>query len=729
MPVEPADRPAPVDHALPPPAAEPAVEAVLPRFKISFRLSLLAVSLITVIVTATAVHLPWVWISRTNVIEMAGQLNAEIIGGIGREIDQLFRSAEATQDAVQEVFQTGTVMLEDRKRRDQFMFSVLRANPHFSWVSLGLPNGDFFGAQRRDERSFRIAESLWDDKTKMATRKEDYYVADEHRVYFTQSKSKTNDYYAVNRQWYQRAVANPGTHIWTDVYIFASSGKPGINTAVTFDRDGRLTGVVSIAIELERISRYLRQLHIAEHGVAFLINRAGEMIAFKDPNEVARIGESEDSLGALKRISESHYPALRIAREAVEDNRLTWRDINKTEQLLYRWNADGANYFVTLAPAGQLDWVIGTVIPEADFLTGVERNQKRLVFIVLAVIAFVMALSMVVARWLFIRPLGRMIEQTHLIERFDLDAVRRVPSRVKELDSLATALQQMSLGLSAFRKYIATDLVRGLLDHGVEAKLGGERRTLTVLFMDLANFTTMTERLGHRILPFLARYLGEMSGIIMSRRGTIDKFIGDAVMAFWGAPTWNQDHAADACRSALACKAAMEAIRAELKRDGRPDLFVRIGVNTGRVVVGNIGSEDRLDYTVIGDPVNLASRLEGMNKDYGTQIIIGHNTYEEAKYDIVARRLDSVTVKGREEPVFIYELLDMADPIKEIVRPDWVLAYEAGLDAFNDRDWLKALEHFRRTIELRGGDAPSELFIRRCEANMPRVVQEGDLAA
>lgn len=727
MPVEPADRPAPADQALPtPPAAVP--PAVLPRLKISFRLSLLAVSLITVMVTAAAVHLPWIWISRANVVEMAAQLNTEIIGGIGREIDQLFRTAEATQDSVQEVFQTGTVILEDRKRRDQFMFSVLRANPHFSWVSLGMPNGDFFGAQRRDERTFRVAESLWDDKAKMATRKEDYYVADEHKVYFTQSKIKTNDYYSVMRQWYQRAVANPGEHIWTDVYIFASSGKPGINTAVTFERDGQLTGVVSIAIELERISRYLRQLHIAENGVAFIINRSGRMIAFKDPNEVARIGEG-DSGGVLKEISESHYPALRIAREAVEDNRFTWGEIAETRQLQYRWGANDERYFVTLAPAGQLDWVIGTVIPEADFLTGVERNQKRLAFIVLGVIAFVMALSMVVARWLFIGPLSRMIDQTHLIERFELEAVQPVSSRVRELDSLATALQQMSLGLSAFRKYIATDLVRGLLDRGMEAKLGGERRTLTVLFMDLANFTTMTERLGHRILPFLARYLGEMSGIIMARRGTIDKFIGDAVMAFWGAPTWNQDHAADACRSALACKAAMEAIRAELKRDGRPDLFVRIGVNTGRVVVGNIGSEERLDYTVIGDPVNLASRLEGLNKEYGTQIILGHNTYEEAKYDIVARRLDSVTVKGRDEPVFIYELLEMADPIKEIVRPDWVLAYEAGLDAVNDREWPRAVEHFRRAIELRGGDPPSEAMIRRCEAALPRAIREGDLAA
>lgn len=696
------------------------------RFRVSFRLSMLAVSLVTVMVTAAAVHLPWTYISRANIADMAGQLNTEIIRGIGREIGRLFDATVATQESVQEVFRTETVLVGDRKRRDQFMFAVLRANEQFSWVSFGAPNGDFYGAQRRDDHSFRVAESLWDPVRNLATRREDYYVGDDQRIFLTQSKSKTNDYFSPGREWYQKAKANPGKHIWTDVYVFSQTGKPGINSAVTLEIEGEFAGVVSIAIELERISQYLRELKIARNGKAFIVNRQGQMIAFEEPDEVSKVSDKETGESALRRFDESHHPTLSLARAALEKHGLALDRVTKPTQFMYSppGGREGA-YFVTFAPTGQLDWIVATIIPEADFLTGVKDNLDRVIYMILAVVALMMALSMVVARVLFLNPLYRMIDQTRQIEKFDLEAAKPVHTRVTELDSLSVALQQMAQGLGSFRKYISTDLVRGLLAQGMKAQLGGERRTLTILFMDMAGFTTLTERLGHRMLPYLAVYLGSMSKVIMGRRGTIDKFIGDAVMAFWGAPNWNEDHAVDACRAALECIKVMEAQRAAWKAEGKPDLYCRIGLNTGRVVVGNIGSEERLDYTVMGDPVNLASRLEGMNKNYGTSIIIGHNTYEEAKYDIVARRLDQVHVKGRDEPVFVYELLDMADPEQDIVRPDWVLVYEAGLDAYFDHDWLKAMEHFKRTIALRGADEPSRLFIERCEAKLPRAIRDG----
>jgi len=700
-----------------------------PRFRVSFRLSMLAVSLVTVMVTAGAVHLPWTYISRANIADMATQLNTEIIRGISREIGRLFETAVSTQEAVQEVFRTETVMVDDRKRRDQFMFAVLRANPQFSWVSFGAPNGDFYGAQRRDDRSFRVAESLWDPGRNLATRREDYYVGDDQRIFLTQSKEKTNDYFSPGREWYQKAKASPGKHIWTDVYVFSQSRQPGINTAVTLEIDGEFAGVVSIAMELERISQYLRELRIARSGKAFIVNRKGQMIAFEEPAEVSKISDRESGEAALRSLEESHHPALVLARAALVQNGLTLEEIKAPRQFMYSPPGRNEAHFVTFAPAGHLDWVVATIIPESDFLTGVKDNLDRVIYMILAVVLLMMALSMVVARVLFLNPLYRMIEQTRQIEKFDLEAAKPIHTRVSELDSLSVALQQMAHGLGSFRKYISTDLVRGLLAQGMKAQLGGERRTLTILFMDMAGFTTLTERLGHRMLPFLATYLGSMSKVIMGRRGTIDKFIGDAVMAFWGAPTWNEDHAVDACRAALECIKVMEAQRAEWKAEGKPDLYCRIGLNTGRVVVGNIGSEERLDYTVMGDPVNLASRLEGMNKNYGTSIIIGHNTYEEAKYDIVARRLDQVHVKGREEPVFVYELLDMADPEKDIERPDWVHAYEAGLDAFFEHEWMKAMEHFKRARSLRGGDQPSDIFIERCEAKLPRAIRDGSAMA
>ena len=261
---------------------------------------------------------------------------------------------------------------------------------------------------------------------------------------------------------------------------------------------------------------------------------------------------------------------------------------------------------------------------------------------------------------------------------------------------------------------LPADLVQTLMAQGVVAELGGERRTLSVLFMDLEGFTSMSERLGYRVVPILGEYLGAMSETLMAQSGTIDKFIGDAIMAFWGAPQHNEEHATDACRAALNCQKRFAELRAEWVRRGLPARNMRIGLNTGRMVVGNIGSEDRLNYTVIGDSVNLASRLESLNNSYGTGILISHNTFEMAKYDIVARRLDSVSVRGKEEAVAVYELLAMREESGQASGFEWVAVFDKAMAAYGAGRWHEAAQHYSAVIEMRGDDAPSKIFLARC---------------
>ena len=237
--------------------------------------------------------------------------------------------------------------------------------------------------------------------------------------------------------------------------------------------------------------------------------------------------------------------------------------------------------------------------------------------------------------------------------------MRRHPSRIVELENLSNAIADMAGGLAAFRKYIPADLVKTLLSEGVEPRPGGSIRTVTILFADIAGFTGLSERLGDQIIPLLSGYLDLMSREVSGHGGTIDKFIGDAVMAFWGAPAANADHAVDACRAALACQQALR--QSGLSDDAGRPLKVRIGINSGAVLVGNIGSEFRLNYTVIGDAVNVASRLEGANKEYGTDIIIGEETRRLAGDRIEVRELDRLTVYGREGGLAIYELLGIAE--------------------------------------------------------------------
>jgi adenylate cyclase len=289
-----------------------------------------------------------------------------------------------------------------------------------------------------------------------------------------------------------------------------------------------------------------------------------------------------------------------------------------------------------------------------------------------------------------------------------------------EIENLSGAIADMALGLAAFRKYIPADLVRRLISDGSGARLGGAMRPMTVMFIDLAGFTGLSERLGDRIIPLLSQYFDAVSAQIQGHGGTIDKFIGDAVMAFWGAPALNPDHAVDCCRAALACQRTVREL-ALVDDEGRA-VEIRIGINSGDMLVGNIGSEVRLNYTVIGDAVNVASRLEGTNKIYGCHIITGPETRRLAGDSISVRELDRVAVYGRAGGLQIYELLGMAGEFAD--SSGWVTSYEAGLAYYRARDFDAAIKAFEKVVSLQTKDQASSMMIQRCRQALETPAEE-----
>jgi adenylate cyclase len=677
--------------------------------RISLRIAIIVFAVFTVILTGLAVHIPWTIASRNNVTDLANQISAEIARGVSGEMDTMFASARAAQDTIGNLLREGAFDIEDKTARNQVFLSFLLSNSNFSWVSYGKPNGDFYGAQRRDEANLRLVSSRWDEKAKTATRSEQFLVNDGERMVATITQNRTNDYNSTTRSWYKLAIASPGTHVWTDVYVFSVSGRPGVNAALA-DKNGKdLRGVISIAIELEQVSHYLRKIKSTRSGVAFVMDSNARMIAFKDDSEISRPSANPDQPELLQ-IKQTTNPLLRRAHAALVHEGIDLKTLVTSKNFTYVDPKDGESYFVSITKASQKDWFVVTVIPEADFMAEVQKNSTKVVLAVAAALLLVCLIAIVTSRTLFVTPLRRIVEQTKLIAEFKLDHVRPISSKIIEIEALSSSIQNMSGGLRSFGRYLPSDLVQRLLKQGLVAELGGSRRSLTIMFMDLEGFSALSERLGHRIVPLLGDYLGAMSRLIVGRHGTIDKFIGDAIMAFWGAPVENEDQALDACRAALACIQAMR--DSTLNHDGK--LRIRIGINSGRVVVGNIGATDRLNYTVIGDPVNLASRVEGLSKAYGTSILITQHTFEMVKYEVIARRLDVVQVRGREEPVAIYELLDLLDENGVSVGYEWIAVFEEGLSLYERGCWSEAINQFEETIRLRGEDSPSEHFIERC---------------
>ncbi|WP_061285471.1 CHASE2 domain-containing protein [Leptospira interrogans] len=215
---------------------------------------------------------------------------------------------------------------------------------------------------------------------------------------------------------------------------------------------------------------------------------------------------------------------------------------------------------------------------------------------------------------------------------------------------------------STFSKFVSKDVVDELLKNPDNLNLGGSKRDITIFFSDIRGFTTMSEKMGpEELVQFLNQYLSEMTEIIIEFKGTIDKYMGDAIMAFWGAPVPLEDHAYYGCAAGLAQMRRLATLKEEWKSLDLPQMDIGIGLNSGPAVVGNMGSSHRMDYTCMGDTINLGSRLEGTNKEYGTHIIISEYTYEKVKDRVIARELDLIKVKGKTQPVRIYELLDLVN--------------------------------------------------------------------
>ncbi|MCP4250448.1 MAG: adenylate/guanylate cyclase domain-containing protein [bacterium] len=370
------------------------------------------------------------------------------------------------------------------------------------------------------------------------------------------------------------------------------------------------------------------------------------------------------------------------------------------------------------APEASGVFVVGASLDAA--LAPLRRLQRILAAVAGAVVIVAFVCCRAVAR-LIAEPVEQLVAGTGRIARGEF-GVPIESTRRDELGQLARSFNQMAAGLEqrdlikeTFGKFVDPTIVEAFLSDPARLGLGGEHRVQTVLFSDLANFTSLSEGLDpEQLVTLLNRHLGDMAGAVAATRGIVDKFIGDAVMAFWGPPL-SPDHAADACRAALRSAERTRAMADACREIDCPPLHVRIGIATGEVLVGNIGSPNKYNYTVMGDTVNLGSRLEGLNKVYGTQILTDGRTAELAGDAIIARRIDRTRVAGRSEAVDLHEVLAEAGDGDEAVRGRCA-DYAEALGCYESRDWAGAGDAFAGVVAEWPDDGPARLMIQRCAA-------------
>ncbi len=658
---------------------------------VSIRLAVSALVLTVILATAAVCSLVWWRTAEAISQQLASTIDEQIVAAVRKEVSSIVDEARAAHTAIRTLFLQNVLDTREADKREFVFLSQLQSQATISWVAFGWPDNSFFAAHKLGDRHLEMMEIALGDHP--GQRRVDEYEVIPGDIQFENRRFEPTDFRVSEQEWFKSGIASDEPQ-WFKVVNHPIGRRASIAYVGPIDVYQERQGVLAIIIEYTRLSYFLSQLEVGRTGTAFIFDGNGDLVAApdKDADELRPAGDQHALLPVAQ---------MALTRAGDEGGKQAWRR---------RLTFEGAAYEVALTPLPFPGWSLATIIPEAEFLGPIETTLRRLVAGLAAGALLAAALSAVLARSMIAAPLTRVVGEIRHVEAFALDEVRRHPSRLAEISSLSGAIAEMAAGLSAFRKFIPADLVRLLVRQGVEAKPGGSMQHLTVMFIDVAGFTGLSERMGDRLIPLLSSYLDLTSEIIVRNGGTIDKFIGDAVMAFWGAPTAQHDHATACCRAALACRAAIET--SGLIDDRGHQLQIRIGINSGRMLVGNIGSELRLNYTVIGDAVNVASRLESANKHYRTQILIGTETRRLIEGAMVTREIDRIAVYGKTEGLAVYELIGSAQEADDGYA--WIVRYEEGLLHYRKRNFQGAIRCFETVLRQRPHDRPAELMLDRC---------------
>ncbi len=590
-----------------------------------------------------------------------------------------------------------TANLTTNKELEAYGIEILQLYPQLSGFFIGNEEGDFLFTKRFPDGGIgtQIIERNGITNTRTWTYRDvDGKVTD---VEVTGNV----EYDPRLRPWYEGAKTNKDL-FWTDIYIFFTDQKPGITAAFPIlDESGETVAVIGIDVALEELSRFLENQQVGENGFAFIVNNKGELVAHPDGNLAMQDGDT--------------FRPMLVAEMNDLPLMTAYTEFERVGNGRFIVESEGQRYIGTFTPFPvefSEDWQIGIVVPETDFIGSIQRTNQISFIISLVILLLSITIAVVVARSIS-RPIELLTAETKRIKNFEFDHDIEIHSSIREVAELSNAIISMKAGLNTFRKYVPADLVRQLIETGEGAKLGGQKRELSVMFTDIAGFTSITEgAIAEELMDQLSNYLGEVATIVANNRGAVDKFTGDGLLAYWGAPLDNPNHALDACRAALACRDRIAVLNEQWREEGRYVFPTRMSVTTGESLIGNMGSPQRMNYTLLGDSINLGSRLEAANDIYGTKIIVNHETFAQTRDYFHYRPLDFVRVRGKSQNIYIFELIDAieATPPETV---DMINRVTEGFTHYMARQYDRAYQIFTELAKEYPEDDLIQMYVLR----------------
>ena len=657
-------------------------------------------------------------IARANAEELVQRFSVEAIENVQHVFDpikSLVRSAAAI-GVEQPDFYVG-------KGSVNYLFSVVQHSDRIISAYVGLSDGSFRQARQIDPAveiqgklppaGTRYADR-WIDRPRNAAPVDHYVFLDADRRELGTSE-QTTAYDPRTRLWYRTAQETRGMSV-SDVDVFATLGLVGFTVGAPFYADGRLLGVAAADITLDGLSDYLSERKISPGTKSYILDHQGRVIA---NSERIKTYASQGGRVELQHITSlgDDVPAVAFSFRP--------RDAERS----FSFKQGGRDYLASLTtlPASfGKKWQLFVITPLDDFTSAFDDHNRKLFFFGLVAIALqiliIYFLSSVISS-----PLERLAHKVTRIQDLEGQNLPPLRSPIREVALLSRAIDTLDTAVKSFAAFVPVGLVRQLLESDQKLELGGHSRFLTIFFSDLEAFSSLSEEVpSQELLLRVSAYLEVVTRAVNEEHGTIDKFIGDGVMAFWGAPALLDDHAQKACFAALRIREGMKELNARWEADGTKPLRIRIGIHSDAVLVGNIGSKERMSYTVMGDGVNIAARLEGINKEYGTRICISHAVFKEAGERLCVRPIDDVTVKGRRSRIPVYELMGayglgpQFEPDESTIRLCRLTrnAYEALIADDHDQ----ALSRYQAVLAEYSDDPVAREMVRRLTVDpAPRV--------
>jgi adenylate cyclase len=497
--------------------------------------------------------------------------------------------------------------------------------------------------------------------------------------------------------WYKNGVTAT-TPAWTKTYRF-SNGRAGVSAVMSHTIAGQKppAGVFHVDIPLAAIEAWLGTVKVGHGGHVFLIHHDGTIAA--EP----RTGGKRDL--ALARLLRAGINALGGTLGSVTNG--------KIQSSAFEYKGERLHMAIVGAEAiADLDWHVGIAVPEDDVLRLANKRMQNTIFFAAAAAILVILLGAFLASRIA-GPLHNITRELGEVAQMRINEIAPSKSILREVNTLGEALGSMKSALQSLERYVPPEVARRLVTGGKAATIGVEERRLSIFVSDIEGFTGIAETLdGNYLIEELNSYFDNMTLAIQVRHGTIDKFMGDGILAFFNAPQDVPNHAALSCRAALESVAMTEDVVASRIEEGRPVFRIRVGLAVGKVLVGNVGSSERFGYTVIGDTVNVAARLEGVNKAYGTRIIASDDLRDDAGEGFEWRRLDRVAVAGRAGGLLISELLGLEGEV-DTERLTLRDKYEVSLDAYFAGEFQAATDGFMALLAANPADKAATVMAER----------------